>query len=540
MITRLHRVLRALLVVATFCAVVPAVNAQPACLPACSGQTLMTPNFSHQDLTNANFAGATLIGAVFIRANLTGANFNGAIFQGVPTNPAQTPDFTFADLTNATFVGAKFQAPTYFAYATVTCADFSQTDISNGNAVFGDEPLIYATSDTCRTKFQSTTMNCEFIDDWHAFDLTNAIVTACLSQLSGRNFDRALMAGVNLDNAILDGTIFTHANLSQAQLRGASLQCLASTSGGAPQCVDMSNAQLQGAKLDNANLSGASLYNAFLSNNVNGSITEAATLTQAHLRNVNLAFAQLSGVNLALANFYGSTPANNQNGCATTGSNYTGFTAACASAHGATMSGTTLTDTYLYGVDFTNASILGVDFSRAVLAGANFSGATISTDTNGGVTKFIGAYLQGTNLDLATTLSQADLTNAFVDFRAGGNLVSVNLNGPDHNAFACSTPSTCNPATGQNVCVWVRYPVTTVPAANTTITCPNGSSGGSGCGVADPSGGNAAWRSGLVIGSPPDPGPPPGWYSNDATYTSKALNSALCGGLGPRARVLDW
>ena len=511
------------------------VQAQAVCPPACAGATLTTPNFSHADLTNAQFAGATIVGANFIHANLTGADFTGATFRSVAGNPTQTPDFTFANLTNAKFIGARFEAPTYFTYATLTCADFSSTVLTSGNAVFGDDPLIYDATANCRIKFESTTMNCEFVDQWRAFDLTSAIIGACLDELAGRNFAGAQMSGVSFASAILDGATFTGAKLTQAVFDNASLQCAASG-----KCVDLSNAQLQGAVLNNANLSGASLYGAFLSNDVNGRITQAASLRQAHLKNVNLAFAQLSGVDFGFANFYGSIPANPA-GCATSGSNNTGFTQACASAFHATMTGTKLGSAYLYGVDFRNASIIGADFTQAVAAGANFSGATISTDPNtGAVTSFNRAYLQGSNLDQAT-LSQADLTDAFIDFRSGGNLVSIDLDGTDHNQFACSTPSTCAPPTGQDVCVYVRFPQTTAPIGNTTITCPDSlPAGTSGCGVADPAGSNGRWNSRLAIGTPPDPGPPPGWYTDDSTYTPKAPVASVCNGRGQQARVLNW
>ena len=260
----------------------PATAAEVACPPACLGQTLNTPNFSHQDLTNANFEGATIVGGVFIRANLTGANFGNAKFQGVPGHPTQTPDFTFANLTNATFAGATFSAPTYFTYATLTCADFSQTDLANGNAVFGDEPLIYAYDRAkpaaCRVKFQGTTMNCEFIDDWRNFDLSGANVRACLTQFAGRDFSYAMMAQVNFRGAYLAGVNFSHA-------------------------------QLQNANLSKANLTGANMGNVFLSTGDNGA--GAATLESAHLKNVNLANAQLSGVTFTNANFYGTSAASN-------------------------------------------------------------------------------------------------------------------------------------------------------------------------------------------------------------------------------------
>ena len=512
--------------------------AQTVCPPTCAGQSLTTPNFSHADLTGVSFVGSTITGGVFIGAKLAGANFSNVTFTTDPTNPAQSNDFTLADLTNAKFIGVKFNAPTYLAYATLTCADFSNTNLTNGNAIFGDDPLIYDSSQNCRIKFQSATMSCEFIDQWRYFDLTKAILSACMDKLAGRTFDGALMGGVSLIGAVLDGTTFVGANVSLAVFDNASLQCAATASGGT-QCVDFSNALMQGATLNGANLSGASLYRAFLSNNINGNITQAGALKQAHLKNVNLAFAELSGVNFQYANFYGSTPAN-PGGCATSASNSAGFTLGCASAQSANMTDTTFSNAYLYGVDFRSASILNVDFGQATLAGANFSGATIGTNSNGSATSFNRAYLQGTNLDLAT-LSQADLTDAFIDFRSGGNLLSINLDGTNHNQFACSMGSPCAPPSGQDVCVYVRMPVTTVPGGNTTITCPDSfAAGAAGCGVADPSGGNTRWKSRLAIGTPPDPGPPPGWYTNTATFTLQAPSATVCNNQGPTARVLDW
>jgi len=531
---------------------IEAASAQPTCPPSCANQTLTAQNFSHADLTGADFTGATLVGPNFIRATLTGANFTNATFVSVPGNPTQMPDFTFANLTNAKFVNAKFDAPTYFTYAMLTCADFSHTNLNNGNAVFGDESLLFdanapcpgaiCPSPGCRVKFEFATMNCEFIDQWAAFDLSSANISACFDKLAGRNFANAVMPDVNFAGMILDGTNFNTANVSQAVFDNASLQC-ATLQNGNSQCVDFSHAQLQGASLNNANLSGASLFSAFLSNNVNGEITQAAQLKQAHLRNVNLAYSQLSGVVFTLANFYsvGGNPAN-PGGCATTGgSDLSGFTIFCSSAFHANMTGTQFGDAYLYGVDFRDASIAGVNFTDAVLAGANFKGATIGADPNSGaVTEFLRAYLQGTNLDQAT-VSLADLTDAFVDFGSGGNLLSIELDGADHNQFACSTPSTCNPASGEDVCVYVRFPKTTVPTANTTITCPHGlPAGPGGCGIADPGGGNTRWQSKLTIDSPPNPGPPPGWYTNPATYTPKAPPGSVCNGAGPTARVLAW
>jgi uncharacterized protein YjbI with pentapeptide repeats len=494
------------------------------------GQTLSFANFSRMDLTNANFKGATLKGAMFIGANLTGADFSGATFIDSGSQ-ARPNDFSFANLDSACFIGAKFGGTTYFTYAKLPCTDFSSTDLSTGNSVFGDSPLVVATSASCRTAFRATRMNCEFVGQWGALDLTNADISLCRQQLAGRDYSNASMAGVDFTNVLLDGTLFANANLSRAVLDRASLQCGPPAGGGAPRCVDLSNARLQGARLAGANLSGASLYGAFLSNNVNGSISDAASMRQAHLKNVNLSAAQLSGVDFTLANFYGDTPTN-PSGCASSGANFSGFTKGCASAHNANMAAATFAGAYLYGVDFSAATISGASFDQAVLSGANFAGANVGTFApSGSRTKFTRAHLEGTNLDQAATLD-ADLTDAFVDFRNGGNLFYALLDGTNHNSFTCSGPSACKPPAGQDVCVWVRYPQTTVPGADANLTCPDGSSAGpSGCG--DASAGNTRWKSSLDAGKPP-PGPPPAWYSNTPTYGSATTDpQLLCRGAKP-------
>jgi uncharacterized protein YjbI with pentapeptide repeats len=524
-------------------------SARAECPPNCIGQTLTTPNFSHQDLTGADFTGATLIGAVFIRANLTAAKFDNAKFQFVPGFPTQTPDFSFANLTRASFKGAQFESLTYLTYATLTCADFSRTNINNGNAIFGEGPLISDPSATCadgkasRTKFQSTIMSCEFINDWKAFDLTGAVVTACVKQLSARDFSGAILSGVDLTGAVLDGDLFVKTDLTRAVLNNASLQCLVPGNPEGSKCVDMTGALLQGAFLNNANLSGATLYGAFLSNNTNDTITDAANVQQAHLKNVNLATAQLSGVDFSLSNFYGNSPAN-PGGCRTTGgSDLSGFTKGCATASGSTMTGTKFINSYLYGLDLTDAKITGANFYQAILVGANFGGAKIKTFVgDASVTNFFRAYMQGTNLEGANSLTEANLSNAFYDFRSGGNILSIALSS-SHNQFArCSGPPTvCKVPAGQDVCVFVRYPLATIPSSNTTITCPKGSPAGSnGCGT-DISPATSLWKSNLTIGTPPDgSGIPPGSYSNDATFEPQPPDSAVCNKKGTSARVIDW
>jgi uncharacterized protein YjbI with pentapeptide repeats len=494
------------------------------------GRTLVTPNFARQNLRNANFRCATLIGAAFIHSDLTGADFTHATFKTQPGRVPQT-DFSFANLTGAKFVQATFAAPTYFTYATLTSADFSHADISTVNAIFGDEPLLFDATAIPRPTFANTTMSCEFIDQWRELDLSNADLSACTTRLAGRNFSGTLMPGVSLAGVKLDGAQFAGADLSGAVLKGASLQCGPASDGSGTRCVDLSNAKLQGAVFDNANLGGASLYGAFLSNSDGGN---AASLLQAHLKNVNLSAAHLSGVSFNRANFYGSR-ATNPRVCGTTGLNYAGFTQGCAAAHNADMAATNFAEAYLYGVDFTAATISGASFDQAVLAGANFAGANIGTFAPAAKrTAFTRAHLEGSNLDQAATLG-ADLTDAFVDFRSGGNRYFVLLDGANHNDFACSDPPTCKPPRGQPVCVWSSYPVTTVPETNPNITCPDGrSAAANGCG--DGNGGNTRWKSSLDAGAPP-PGTPATWYENAPSFGSATSDPAQrCNGVTPMAR----
>jgi len=530
--------------VAIACPAVPAGLTVPNGL---AGKQLTNCNFVGWDLTRADFSGATLQNALFVKANLSQARFDGASLQSGIGGVGLVTDFSFATLGNASFVGAKFdgRSPVYLTHAILTCTDFSGTDILNGKVAFGPAPLNFDRSASCRTKFQGATMNCEFVADWPLMDLDSpdidhrTSVRSCLAQLAGRDFSNGLLGGVDLSGAVLDGMKLQQANLRQAVLDKSSLQCVIAP-GGDKSCVDLSNADLTGATLNGANLSGASLYGAVLSSDAK--VDKAASLRGAQLRNVNLATAQLSGTDFTSANLYGTLPSN-PNGCATTGKTYTGFTIDCTSLHGASLTGTKFIDAYAYGVDFGGAKIVGANFSYAVLAGANFSGAQLSTDANNaGVTSFYRAHLQGTNLGSAT-LSEVDFSDAYLDFRGGGNTVYINLSGAVHNAFTgCPPTGGKKPACGQDVCVLVRYPQSAVPGGNTTITCADGNAAGPlACGAGDPS--NTRWASSLSLqfGKPPIPGPPAGWYENDATYTRKPpLASEVCAGKGTNVKVVDW
>jgi uncharacterized protein YjbI with pentapeptide repeats len=461
-----------------------------------SGQDLRWKNFAHQDLTSCNFAGATLTGTVFIHANLSGANFSNAVVSD-SQDVIRPTDFSFANLTGASFKGARFNGPTYFTYATLTRADFSATNL-RANAIFGPS-LSFDRSASLRPAFRQTTMDCEFVDDWKDLDLSGATISAC--ELAGRNLNLsgAEMSSVDFSSMDLTGVRFHGANLSGAIFTSATLKS-----------ADLSESRLYGAKLNNANLEGADLGGALLTNNPPDDISQAADLTGAYMKNVNLANAQLSGAAFTSASFYSTNPV----GPGTTCDTSSGFTKGCASARGATLNNTQFNGAYLFGVDFTNATMTGVSFSNAVLIGSNFSGASLSFDSHIGTgAKLDFAYLQGTQLASAT-LNRTSLQAAFVDFSEEGNTFYLLLD-EQHTKFpgywGKSGP----------VCVSNTYFVaTTVPTANTTLTCPDGfPAGTNGCGPTMTS----RWASHVDIAN----NDPRLSYQFDATYT-KAMKTPIC------------
>ena len=511
-------------------------------------QNLALVNFSRLDLTNANFRGATLKGVSFIRANLTGADFSGATF--VDTDPpGRNSDFSFARLDSACFIGAKFQAPTYFTYASLTSVDFSQTDLSNGNAIFGDQPLIFDAAATIRPSFRSTVMNCEFVAKWNQLDLTGANIGACRDQLKpGHDFSGAQMAGVNFDGLDLKGSKWQGAVLEKASFVGATLDNATgwSTSAGGPAVrlsgavfsdasvknVDFANAQLYGARFTRANLENSRLQTALLTNNPGGTppIDNVSNFDSAHLKNVDLSGAKLNSASFRNANFYGSFNINNgpPGGFACTlvatptsscGSNVpppTGFTCSCATARGADLTKADFTGAFLYGTEFTGSGTLinGTVFTNAVLVAANFNGAKFSLDPSegGAPPAFEGAHLQGadfTGAHLPFTL----FNGAYLDFRVGGNVMQVWLSGSHTSFNGWKAP----PA---SICVKADYTnhVTKVPTTTATTTCPNGDPG--------PCGGSAAapWRSRVDIGS----ADPPGYYVNKPTFGNANQSDPNC------------
>ena len=334
--------------------------------------------------------------------------------------------------------------------------------------------------------------------------------------LSGSDLTRANLTGTGLRNATLTNATldeavgFASADHTQIDLSLTSLKR-----------IDFSNALLYGAKLNRANLEGANLSGAFLTNNFeegnpDRQVRQAASLTGAHLKNVNLAGAHLSQADFGNASFYGDNAAADT-ACDTS----QGFLNGCASAAKATMTGTSFNGAYLYGVDFQGATVKSVNFQNAVLVGASFADAELSGDPNQGLTRFTAAYLQGARLGDTRSMDNVSFQDAFVDF--GANELAILLDGT-HTAFHGWKTH------GKNVCINVFYlNPTTVPETNSTLTCPDGTSGVCGRAV----GTNLHWKSDVLDLTQTTPR---GSYLLDSTYIKAAANPVCA----PSDDDLDW
>ena len=370
--------LRTLLIAAMFAAMVGVdANAQGFTCPqrpssaagrSFENQTLTFVNFARLDLTNANFRGATLKGVSFIRANLTGADFSGATFVDTG-NPGRTSDFSFARLDSACFIGAKFQAPTYFTYATLTSVDFSQTDLSNGNAIFGDQKLMFDASATVRPNFRATVLNCEFVGQWNQLDLTGANIGACRDQLQpGHDFSNARMAGV----------VFDELNLSKSKWAGA---------------------DLTGAVFTNASIYGSGLStppptcSTDLSSNgctVTGATCSCATLSGANLTGTNFANAYLFGVDFTTKTVINGT---DFSGAILISANFSDANWNVIPTQGGAPP--LLSGAYLQGVDMhdanlTDAVLAGAYLDFGVAGSSNQGGNQVFLKLSGGYTSFNG------------------------------------------------------------------------------------------------------------------------------------------------------
>jgi uncharacterized protein YjbI with pentapeptide repeats len=487
-----------------------------------AGQTLnptagsAASNFEGWDFTGADFSHSNLSNVDLTGADLSYAKFTGATLNNVKFNNARVSsaglDFTGATLTNVTFNGVNI-SNFNFSNGTLSNVDLSGTTAPAGNVTLTGATMnkvslsgVPASAITavgaafCGVSLTGTDRN-------HILDLTsgsfaNVKVTlggSCTSNLAYTNitpivvagswagsnltgtqinlpagqvlstqahpfdFTNVQIAGASLQNVVLDyATGLSGRNLSGIHLNNSSLRF-----------VDLHNATLHGAQFSNANLEGSNMTGVALTEDPSNQ-WPVAELGGAFLRNVNLSQAQLSGADFSSSNFYSQIAAN-QNLCSWTAANPN-----CATAAGATMSGTSFNGAYLFGVDFTKSTAQGVNFGGAFLTGANFSGAVFTADlSNGASLNFANAFLQGTNLQGVTVEDGATFRDAYVDFSMNGNVIYLSL-GTGHTGFAGYWGNPNNP-----VCAEMTYTnPTTLPTTDGSVICPDGNSGGSGCGPA--------------------------------------------------------
>lgn len=544
-----------------------------------SGKTLVLCNFNKAGLANAKFTNATLTAVAFDGADLTNADFSGATFgdSGDPTLPT---DFSYATLRNAKFVGAVFKGLTYLTHADVSCANFSNADISTTTAVFGPSPLKFDAKASCgRPVFASATMSCEFVGDWPQLDLTGAKglkVCGANGELASHDFSGAMLDGTDLTSIDLSHTKWTGASLQHTDFSDATLDYAtglnaASKSTVSPydtklrgtvfahasaKFVDFSNARLNGANFQYAELTGANFSGASLINDNTGSdpILEAAQFDYAHLKNVNLSGATLNSVTFTYASLYGtmalevdsaSTCQTDVKQC-TTDSPATGGTCSCATLSGANLTRADFTSAFLYGVDFSEGTVInGTVFEGAMLVGANFDQATFEPDPSqgGAPPRLAGSWLQGANLSTANlsgvSLGKAHLDFGYVDPTTGSTRPSGRLAlqlTENHAAFRDWTGSA-------KPCLHIGWASpSALPSTGSSTTCPDTNQYPDGCGSATagqgapsapasppPAPANPRWYGGLVASAVPITG----WYRDPGTYEAKAKLTDQCSGNAP-------
>jgi len=223
-----------------------------------------------------------------------------------------------------------------------------------------------------------------------AADLSGAIVTNANllnadfsnAALVGTDFRGSDMRGVNLFDADLRGTILSRVNLTRVDLRGA-----ASLRGSLFSNANMVEAQLAGTNLSGVDLSGADL-------------------TSANLERADLSGAYLSGATLAGANLRGA----NLNGAWLNLVDLTGADLTEASLAGVVLIGSSLASADFSQADLSGVNAIGANFDGADLRGANFSGVSLLEGDLLDVDISIDPLLASLNaLQISTTIRNARL-----------------------------------------------------------------------------------------------------------------------------------
>jgi uncharacterized protein YjbI with pentapeptide repeats len=473
--------------------------------PTCASTTGKGRNFAGQDLTNhnfsadppgylvgANFKGAKLSGAIFARQDLTNASFEGANL-----GPSKAPvNFTSAILANTCFINADLDE-TDFAFAVVTCADFSGTSLIK--ATFGPTQN-FVSAMTCRTKFVGATLDVNLItsdfsgkSNWSKSDFTRAN----FQNVSPATFN---LRGKDITGAILKETSFIGIDMTAANLTD----------------VDFTQATLTKAKLDNAALNGAVLYNAqaesatFVCAQAYGNSggqprpdhtpcpaapkstdpLKAADFTFAGLKATDFTAATMDHAILAGANLNGAT--------------FTNASLVQANLQSIGGSGPANVQFAIFiNVKFTNAQLASVNFSGSKLVGAVFDATTLNKTNFSNATmsdaSFIGAKIQSVYFS-AANLQSAQFNNVKIqapdkegefgaDFSCGqlGGTVFADsdISAANFGNAVMPAESDCCPAKSPGGKPWCgivdatqqTYDPVTFPLLKQPVTCPDGSTG---------------------------------------------------------------
>jgi len=258
----------------------------------------------------------------------------------------------------------------------------------------------------------------------------------------------------NSKNILLSSKKCEYCNLASVDLSKLSLKDF-----------DLSYAILYGTNMNYSNLEGANLCSAFLNGDIQ-SRGNAAELSGAYLKNVNLAYANMIGVIFTNANFYSETGLV----CVPQNCEPTSY---CASAVHATMNSTNFSNAYLSGVDMSNSDAYSANFSNAMLFGVRFNNAKLDRDSKTTRTDFTGAFIGGADFTNATVVG-ADFSSAYVDFTKDGHCMFVKLNG-SHTTFADYWRVG---GFGYPICVMTAYTnATKPPGTDKTNACPDGGNG---------------------------------------------------------------
>ena len=449
------------------------------------GFTVGTNGLLYTSCVGCSFKGATIPGSTFDGADLTQAVFSNAVIT--------TTTFNGAKLTNATLTQAQLNDVSLFG-TTLTGVDL--TAIAAGSTIrsdFSGDLTGANLSDVNFTGFDlsAADLSHAILSSQALASLGGAVLSDGLSRgvtlagmtfpanfagFQGKDLRFADLAGITLTGAVLTNAKLAHANLTGAIMTGANLggadltnATLSDASLGSAQLqhATLAGGVLQGTILDFANLDGANLLGAHLNKSPSSGV--GASLGGAFLRNANLASANLSAANFSSANFYSSICAGTT-GCECSAESWDPTSPTCATAVGATMTGTVFTGAYLAGVDMSGATPQAAHFDGAVLVGVSFAGAVLTEDLNGDQTLFTGAFLQGVDFTNAL-VTGAEFTSAYVDLNSAQGATMAFLLDGTHTSFTGYWGTAQAPA-----CVQVLYnsPTALPPVTDGSNLCPDG------------------------------------------------------------------